>query len=117
MKACVTAHTLWKTLLRSARGEDRDYGSPVGPVGCIASTTPSSDLTSGRNRPSDRMSAPCPPQFRFTSGAGRAKRYPDAVHDTSVLGPLGFMVQHDTYRMGQLSLLRKHCGLPAMAYS
>ena len=39
------------------------------------------------------------------------------IDDTSVLGLLGFMVQHDSYHLGQLSLLRKHCGLPAMAYS
>jgi len=39
------------------------------------------------------------------------------IEDTSVLGLLMFMVQHDSYHLGQLSLLRKHCGLPAMKYS
>lgn len=39
------------------------------------------------------------------------------LDDTSVLGLLAFMVQHDSYHVGQLSLLRKHAGLPAMAYS
>ena len=39
------------------------------------------------------------------------------IEDTSVLGLFTFMVQHDSYHLGQLSLLRKHCGLPAMAYS
>jgi len=39
------------------------------------------------------------------------------IEDTSVLGLFSFMVQHDSYHLGQLSLLRKHCGLPAMAYS
>jgi uncharacterized damage-inducible protein DinB len=29
----------------------------------------------------------------------------------------GFMVQHDSYHLGQLSLLRKRAGLPAMSYS
>ena len=39
------------------------------------------------------------------------------IDDTSVLGLFGFMVQHDSYHLGQLSLLRKHCGLPAMQYT
>jgi uncharacterized damage-inducible protein DinB len=39
------------------------------------------------------------------------------IEDSSVLGLFGFMVQHDSYHLGQLSLLRKHAGLPAMAYS
>lgn len=39
------------------------------------------------------------------------------LEDTSVLGLFGFMVQHDSYHLGQLSLLRKHAGLPAMSYS
>jgi uncharacterized damage-inducible protein DinB len=39
------------------------------------------------------------------------------LEDSSVLGLLGFMVQHDSYHLGQLSMLRKHAGLPAMSYS
>lgn len=39
------------------------------------------------------------------------------IEDTSVLGLFAFMVQHDSYHLGQLSLLRKHAGLPAMKYS
>jgi uncharacterized damage-inducible protein DinB len=39
------------------------------------------------------------------------------VEDRSVLGLFGFMVQHDSYHLGQLSLLRKHAGLPAMSYT
>jgi uncharacterized damage-inducible protein DinB len=33
-----------------------------------------------------------------------------------VLGALTFLVQHDSYHLGQLSLLRKWAGLPAMRY-
>ncbi len=29
---------------------------------------------------------------------------------------LTFFVQHDSYHVGQLVLLRKHAGLPAMQY-
>ena len=32
------------------------------------------------------------------------------------LGVLTFLVQHDTYHIGQLALLRKAAGLPAMSY-
>jgi uncharacterized damage-inducible protein DinB len=39
------------------------------------------------------------------------------LEDSSVLGLFAFMVQHDSYHVGQLSMLRKHAGLPAMSYS
>jgi uncharacterized damage-inducible protein DinB len=48
----------------------------------------------------------------------------DAPHETQMpiesktkLGIVGFMVQHDSYHLGQLSLLRKSAGLPAMSYT
>ena len=34
----------------------------------------------------------------------------------TLLGTLTFLVQHDSYHLGQLSLLRKYCKLPAMRY-
>ena len=37
--------------------------------------------------------------------------------EQTVLGVLAFLVQHDSYHIGQLSLLRKYVGLPAMAYT
>lgn len=42
-------------------------------------------------------------------------RFP--VTDRTVLGVLTFLVQHDSYHVGQLALLRKFGGLPAMKYS
>jgi uncharacterized damage-inducible protein DinB len=36
--------------------------------------------------------------------------------DPSVLGALAFLMQHDAYHVGQLALLRKQMGLPAMSY-
>jgi uncharacterized damage-inducible protein DinB len=41
-------------------------------------------------------------------------RFPMA--DQTVLGALTFLVQHDTYHIGQLALLRKHLGFSAMRY-
>lgn len=38
------------------------------------------------------------------------------LENRSLLGVLTFMVQHDSYHLGQLGLLRKYAGLPAMAY-
>jgi uncharacterized damage-inducible protein DinB len=43
------------------------------------------------------------------------QRYPGG--DGSVLGALAFLVQHDSYHLGQLALLRRAHGLPAMRYS
>jgi uncharacterized damage-inducible protein DinB len=39
------------------------------------------------------------------------------VETPTLLGVLAFMVQHESYHLGQLGLLRKHAGLEAMAYS
>lgn len=42
-------------------------------------------------------------------------RYP--VFEQTQLGVLIFLVQHDTYHLGQLSMLRKVAGLPGMSYT
>jgi uncharacterized damage-inducible protein DinB len=42
-------------------------------------------------------------------------RFP--IEDRTVLGVLTFLVQHDSYHVGQLALLRKYAGLPAMKYA
>ena len=34
-----------------------------------------------------------------------------------MLGALTFLVQHDSYHLGQLTFLRKLAGLPAMRYT
>ena len=46
--------------------------------------------------------------------AASSMKFPLA--DGTLLGTLTFLVQHDSYHVGQLSLLRKYCGLPAMRY-
>jgi uncharacterized damage-inducible protein DinB len=35
----------------------------------------------------------------------------------TLLGALAFLAQHDSYHIGQLALLRKYAGLPAMKYA
>ncbi|MGH7670767.1 MAG: DinB family protein [Gemmatimonadaceae bacterium] len=42
-------------------------------------------------------------------------RFP--VFEQTVFALLTFMVQHDSYHLGQLSLLRKLAGLPGMSYT
>ena len=46
--------------------------------------------------------------------ASAPHRYPGG--DGSVLGAVAFLVQHDSYHIGQLALLRRVHGLPAMRY-
>lgn len=41
---------------------------------------------------------------------------PFPIADKSLLGVLAFLVQHDAYHLGQLSLLRRQLGHPAMSY-
>jgi uncharacterized damage-inducible protein DinB len=41
-------------------------------------------------------------------------RFP--IADRTLLGSVAFLVQHDSYHLGQLSLLRRALGLPAMSY-
>jgi uncharacterized damage-inducible protein DinB len=37
--------------------------------------------------------------------------------DGTLLGSLAFLVQHDSYHLGQVGLLRRQLGLPAMSYA
>jgi uncharacterized damage-inducible protein DinB len=58
----------------------------------------------------DRLAALTPADLDGPSGA----KFP--LFDGTVLATLTFLVQHDSYHVGQLSLLRKYCGLPAMRF-
>jgi uncharacterized damage-inducible protein DinB len=44
-----------------------------------------------------------------------AQRFPGS--DGTVLGALAFLVQHESYHLGQVALLRRHLGYPAMSYA
>lgn len=43
------------------------------------------------------------------------QRFPGG--DGTLLGALSFLVQHDSYHLGQLALLRRQLGYPAMSYA
>lgn len=47
-------------------------------------------------------------------GAPSGRRFPGG--DPSTLGALAFLAQHDSYHIGQLAMLRRVHGLPAMRY-
>ena len=48
-------------------------------------------------------------------GAPSPQRFP--VDDLSIGGGIGFLLQHESYHIGQLALVRKYLGYPAMKYS
>ena len=43
--------------------------------------------------------------------------YPYPVDDPTALGGIAFLLQHESYHIGQLGLLRRGLGLPAMKWS
>ena len=45
-----------------------------------------------------------------------AKWNPPGVDDKTTLGMMAFLMQHDSYHIGQLAILRKQLGLEAMSY-
>ena len=45
----------------------------------------------------------------------KVHRFP--LEDTSELGLIAFLTQHDSYHIGQVAFLRRQLGLPAMAYT
>lgn len=46
-----------------------------------------------------------------------AKWNPPGVDDKTMLGLLAFLMQHDSYHVGQMAILRKQVGLAAMTYN
>lgn len=46
--------------------------------------------------------------------APSSQRFP--IDDATVLGGLHFLLHHEAYHIGQLAILRKHFGYPAMEY-
>lgn len=66
--------------------------------------------TQGAHLLRDRLDALTPADLDGPS----ALKFPLA--NGTLLGTLTFLVQHDSYHVGQLSLLRKYAGLPAMRY-
>lgn len=47
----------------------------------------------------------------------RQSEIPFPIADPTVLGGIAFVMEHESYHIGQMGLLRKILGLPAMVYS
>ena len=45
----------------------------------------------------------------------KVHRFP--LEDTTELGLIAFLTQHDSYHIGQLAFLRRQLGKPAMVYT
>jgi uncharacterized damage-inducible protein DinB len=48
---------------------------------------------------------------------GRPSRARFPIEDPTVAGMIAFLIQHESYHIGQLALLRKFTGYPAMSYA
>jgi len=94
----------WSAMLQSARGED-DVSEPAPVAHLLAAWEEASVLleASVASLTDTDLRKPSPQPF--------------PVRDTTVLGALAFLAQHESYHVGQLALLRRYAGLDAMKYS
>jgi uncharacterized damage-inducible protein DinB len=53
---------------------------------------------------------------RLDTGHLAAEGRPFPGSDRTVLGGIAFLIQHESFHIGQLALLRRQLGLPAMSY-
>ncbi len=63
---------------------------------------------------SERLSARLEQLDGKTLGAPSSQRFPGVAG--TVLGSIAFLIQHESYHVGQLALLRKYLGLAPMSY-
>ncbi|MEM6454943.1 MAG: DinB family protein [Acidobacteriota bacterium] len=59
----------------------------------------------------DRLEAMTTDELTATAAAG----FP--IDDPTLLGGIAFLLQHESYHIGQIALLRKFFGLPAVQYA
>jgi uncharacterized damage-inducible protein DinB len=107
-------HFLAATLgvpLENPLASQLEYGKTLDEVGDLP---PLGDLTAAWDRVSahlaDRMADLTASRLDADSGL----RFP--VRDRSVLGAASFLVQHDSYHIGQMAFLRRQLGLTPMSY-
>lgn len=92
-------------------GQQLEYGKTLDEVGDLP---PLAELIAAWDRISAHLAAQLPgiPPSRLDADSGL--RFP--VQDRSVLGAVAFLVQHDSYHIGQMAGLRRQLGLGAMSY-
>ncbi len=89
--------------LASARGIDDVTELPAVP-----------DLLQGWSAVSDALEGALASVGGDALGRPAAQRFP--VDDPTLLGEIAFLAQHESYHVGQIAMLRRVVGLPAMRY-
>lgn len=88
-----------------------EYGKTLDEVGELP---PLADLVAAWERISAHLEARLPSVSGAALDAPSELRFP--VTDRTVLGAVAFLVQHDSYHIGQMAFLRRQLGLGAMRY-
>jgi len=86
----------------------------AGGIDEVAELPPVAELLDGWSAISDALED----ALESTSGSAldhpAAQRFP--VEDATLLGEIAFLAQHESYHLGQIAMLRRVVGLPAMRY-
>jgi len=107
-------HFLASTLgvpLENPLAAQLEYGKTLDEVGDLP---PLSELVAVWDRVSAHLAGQIPGIVASRLDADSGLRFP--VQDRTVLGAVAFLVQHDSYHIGQMAFLRRELGLQAMSY-
>ena len=107
-------HFLAATLgvpLENPLGQQLEYGKTLDEIGEFP---PLATLVGAWDRVSAHLAERLPAIASSTLDAHSGLRFP--VEDRTVLGAVAFLVQHDSYHIGQMALLRRQLGQNAMSY-
>jgi uncharacterized damage-inducible protein DinB len=88
-----------------------EYGKTLDEIGELP---PLAELVSAWETISAHLARAMPALSAAKLDASSGLRFP--VADQSVLGAVSFLVQHDSYHVGQMALIRRELGLKAMTY-
>lgn len=88
-----------------------EYGKTLDEVGELP---PLAELVAAWDRISAHLAERMPQVTTAKLNADSGLRFP--VRDRSVLGAVAFLVQHDSYHIGQMAFLRRQLGQNAMSY-
>jgi uncharacterized damage-inducible protein DinB len=107
-------HFLASTLgvpLENPLAAQLQYGKTLDEVGELP---PLAELVAAWDRVSAHLADKAPGIGASRLDADSGLRFP--VQDRTVLGAVAFLVQHDSYHIGQMAFLRRQLGLQAMSY-